>query len=230
MKIKKSLIIEDTEQAKDLLEEFISRLPFFAKPDVCATAESAMLFLAKNSYDIIFLDIELPGLSGIELLQTFQQRYPVVITTSHVDFALESYDLNVVDYLVKPLTFPRFARAVNRVLKSENQHAETQHEIFLKIGRKFQLFKYSEIDYIEADGAYSKVWYENKFVLVNDSISVIQERLPKQTFVRIHKSFIINISKLTAYDYRTVWLKTDKLPIGEVYRKSFQNSITGSSE
>ena len=142
---------------------------------------------------------------------------------------MESYDLNVIDYLVKPYSFQRFMRAVNRALRSDNQQVEQKDELFLKIGRKLQLFKFSEIEYIEADGAYSKIWQNSKFHLVNDNISVIQERLPKHLFVRVHKSFVINLSYLTTYDYRTIWLKDIKIPIGETYQKAFQGAINNVS-
>jgi len=229
MNAKKCLIIEDEPQYQHLLEEYISRLPFFASPEVCSTAESALLLLSKNSFDVIFLDIELPGISGIELLQSFTERYPVIITSSHIGFAVESFDLNVIDYLVKPYSFARFTRAVNRAFLVDKPPAEQSNEIFLKVGRKLQLFKFSEIEYIEADGPYSKVFQKSKFVLVNDNISVIQDRLPKHLFIRIHKSFIINLTFLTAYDYRTIWLNEVKIPIGETYRKSFQGTIDDRS-
>jgi len=229
MKIQKSLIIEDNLEYKEILEEYISRLPFFAAPDVCTSAEHAIRLLSQTSYDIIFLDIALPGLSGIEFLKTFQQKLPVVITTSHLDFALESFDLDIIDYLIKPITYPRFVRAVNRALAAK-VNIVPKKEIFLKTGRKLQLFKYDEIEYIEAEGNYSRVWHSVKFILVNDSISVIQEKLPKESFIRVHKSFIVNISFMTSYDHRTVWLNETKIPIGEIYRKAFQKSIDELSE
>jgi len=225
MNAKKCLIIDDDPQAQRLLEEYISRLPFFAAPQACSTAEDAIQALSKDAFDIIFMDIELPGMSGIELLQSFTDRHPVIISSSHIGFALDSYDLNVIDYLVKPFSFARFTRAVNRAFRQDATPAEQRNELFLKVGRKLQLFKFSEIEYIEADGQYSKVFQKSKFVLVNDTISVIQDRLPKHLFLRVHKSFVVNLTFLTAYDYRTIWLNDIKIPVGETYRKAFQGAI-----
>lgn len=224
MILKRSLIIEGDHNDVAELELFVSRLSFFTVPDIGHSAEDALAFISQSNYDVIFLNLELPGVSGLELLKSLTRPLRVIVTSTQPSYALECYDLNVVDFLIKPISFQRFLRAVNRAVQPYQQR---QDRIFLRIGRKVQLFKYKDVTYMEAEGAYTKIWQKGRFVLVSDPISSIYERLPKDEFVRVHKSFIVNISELTSYDYRTIWLGEVKIPIGDSYRKPFQAYLGG---
>jgi DNA-binding LytR/AlgR family response regulator len=226
--VRQVLIVEDDDASLNILTHYLSHLPFFAEPVFCRNVPEAMAAVAKQAFDLILLDMHLPGLSGIDFLKTLSGRYPVVITTSNPDFAVESYDLNVADYLLKPFTLQRFLRAVGRATSvhlSPNALAEPT-AVFLKIGRKVQRFDYDTIDYVEAYGIYSKVWSNGSVIVVNEAISALESLLPAQQFLRIHKSYIVNLNKMTSYDFRHVWIGSEKVPLGGAsYRTQFQSYL-----
>jgi len=228
MKNYRYLIVEDSPQAVAILQDYLGRLPFFMPAHVCSTVGEAMILINQYAFDLIFLDMELPDQSGLDLLHSFPTRMPVIVTSAHDNFAVDCYDLNVADYLRKPFSIQRFMRSINRALDvqfSLNRFAE-QEGIFLKSGRNVQRFSYDNISYVEALGSYCKVYTYNKVELVNDTISNLDASLPKQWFVRIHKSFIVNVDKITSYSHRQVSIGAMQIPIGAIYRERFQGFLS----
>lgn len=216
-----SLIVEDDTDAVQLLQHFISRLPFFSPSDVVTSGAAALKALIKKEYQLVFLDIHLPDFNGKSLIESLPKRPEIIVTTVSPDFATDFYDLDVADYLVKPFEFPRFLRAVNRALKSTKINpgsVSDDSSIYLKVGRKVQSFAYHSIDYVEAYGIYCKIWTTTGMTVVNEPITVLIERLPDRYFVRVHKSYLIHVEKITSYDHRQIELAKVKIPIGVSYK------------
>lgn len=223
--VRQAMIVEDDEEAVTVLTDFLSQLPFFARPTVCRSVPEAMMALTNGAFDLIFLDMHLSGMSGMDLLKTLSGRHPVIVTTSHPDYAVESFDLNVADYLLKPFTLQRFLRAVGRATNvhlAPNTLTEPA-AAFLKIGRKVRRFDFDAIDFVEAYGIYSKVWSNEQAVVVNETISALETLLPQHQFMRVHKSYLISLNKVVSYDFRHVWVGAEKIPLGgAAYREQFQ--------
>lgn len=218
------LIVEDDDSSTLILMEYLQKLPFLQKPIVCKTAFEALGALKQHHFDMVFLDMHLPDLSGEELLQFFPKRVPTIITTSDPNFAVNCFDFDVADYLMKPFSFLRCVRAVNRALEmqvSDNSVADA-HSIFLKVGRQLKQFHYKDIDYVEAFGIYSKLIGHHQVTVVNETITSLEERLPKRNFARVQKSYIVNVEKIATYDTKYLQLGTTKIPIGLTYRNSLQ--------
>ncbi|MGV3561213.1 LytR/AlgR family response regulator transcription factor [Larkinella arboricola] len=227
MQYRSCLIIEDSGPDADVLKEYIAKTPFFLAPQVCSNILEASTLLQRQHFDLIFLDIKLPGQSGLDLLRLFPKPLPVIVTTAYPEFAVECYDLSVADYLLKPFTFSRFTRALNRALGvqlASNSLTEDKY-IFLKVGHSMQRFDYDAIDYIQAFGTYCKVFINQKVVVVNEIISHLENILPKQKFLRIHKSYLTNLAKINSYNYRSVVVGSAKLPLGASYREKFEGFL-----
>lgn len=228
MKYRHCLIVEDSGPDADVLKEYIAKTPFFMPPKVCSNMLEATSLLQQHHFDLVLLDVKLPGQSGLELLRLFPKPLPVIVTTAYTEFAVECYDLSVADYLLKPFTFGRFTRALNRTLGnnlSSNSLTE-DHYIFLKVGHSMQRFDFDAIDYIQAFGTYCKVFINGRVIVVNEIISHLEALLPKHKFLRIHKSYLLNLSKINSYSYRSVVVGTAKIPLGASYREKFEGFLS----
>lgn len=221
------LVVENTLESSHIIETFLSRLPFFGSPTTCRSAGTALDYLNQQAFDLVFLDMHLPDMPGLDVLRSLPSQSPTVVTSACSTYAADCFDLNVVDYIVKPFSFHRFMRAVNRALKVQvmpNSFTDNQ-SIYLKIGRSIQRFEYGEIDYIEASGVYSKVWRHQKATLVNEPISTLEANLPAQRFLRIHKSYIIALASLNSYTYTSLTVGGIKIPLGASYRPKFDGFL-----
>ncbi|MDF7818309.1 LytTR family DNA-binding domain-containing protein [Runella sp. MFBS21] len=219
------LILEDDATSALLLESFLQQLPLFEKPIICTSAMDALGILQSSPIDLLFLDIHLPDFMGLDLLNMIVTPPPVVITTADPNLAVQSFDYDVADYLLKPLTFPRTVRAINRALsiKITANSITSQNSIFLKAGRQLRRFLFEEIDYIEAFGIYSKLIGHQGTLVVNEPISTLEERLPKRSFARVQKSFIVNLDKVNGFDSKSLFVGSTKIPIGSAYRETLKN-------
>jgi DNA-binding LytR/AlgR family response regulator len=226
MTTRQVLIIEDTASSVTLLKDYLAKLPFFKVAAVCSSYSQSVEFLSNHHVDLIFLDIELSSndginLTGMDLLKTFPVLPPTIITTSHDSFAVESYRIGKAsDYLMKPFDFERFLIAINRAMNLQlvpNRIVDKDF-IFLKMGRNFKRFEFDEIDYLEAYGIYVKVFVNGTVHVVNDTISALAERIDSNRFMRVHKSFIVNINKITGFNHNELHLKNGKVPIGISYK------------
>lgn len=218
-----ALLVDDNAACVAVLRDYLSRLPIFCLPVVARSINEAYSLLIECKFDVVFLDIIQSGGSGREVLDALPRQSPVIVTTSDPSFAAECYDLDVADYLVKPYSFPRFTRAVNRALGvqvSANILADRQ-SVYLKVGRVVQRFDYETIDFVEAYGIYTKIWYNQKAVVVNETISTLENRLPNEQFMRVHKSYIVNLTKVTTYAHANIWIETTKIPVGKLHRTKF---------
>lgn len=218
------LIVEDDTLSASLLSGYLQNIPFLEPPIVCQTGMEALKVLKQMPVDVLFLDMHLPDFSGETLLNMFPKRPPTIITTTDPNFAVAGYDNDVADYLMKPFSFQRCVRALNRAMEmhvSDSSVADSQ-SIFLKVGRQLKQFHFKDIDYVEAFGIYSKLFSNNQVTVVNEAITALEHRLPKRYFSRVQKSYIVNMEKIVGYDTKYIQLGAVKIPIGLAYRDSLQ--------
>ena len=219
------IIIEDEPLAAKVLKDYISEVPFLEFRAHFKDAILATEYLRENKVDLIFLDIHLPKLKGMAFLKTLSNPPSIIITTAYHQYAVEGFDMNVTDYLLKPIELERFLVAVNKVnkhpeeLKSPNEKKESRDYIFLSIQKKKVRILFSEILYIESQREYVRIVTAKKDFLSKISTSEIEELLPKEQFLRIHRSFIISISKIDSYNFEEVEIGGHSIPIGRGYRE-----------
>lgn len=223
------IIIEDELPASILLEMHIAQLDFLILKGKFMSANSAHHMLKTQKIDLIFLDINLPGKSGIELASSLPNDIGVIFTTANPKYAIEGFELEVVDYLLKPISFERFSKSIDKycriqksnlaILHSEEQESETPF-IFIKCDRKMLKLFLGEIDYFESQGNYLLIYSGTNCYKTYRSIKEMEEKLPKGIFLRIHRSFLIAIKKVKQFNRRSVIIQNKELPIGRLYVKS----------
>lgn len=225
----KCIIIEDEPLATKILSDYISQVPFL---ELQATFKDAILatdWLREHTTDLMFLDIHLPKLKGMAFLKTLINPPAVIITTAYHQYALEGFDLNVKDYLLKPFEFERFLVAVNKVRTSEKEKqvhtesVEAKDFIFLNVQKKKVKILFSEIVYIESQREYIKIVTTKKEYVSKMSTHEIEELLPFNLFKRIHRSFIVSLSKIESYTAEAVEVNGVSIPIGRGYKDIIEN-------
>ncbi|HEU4904253.1 MAG TPA: LytTR family DNA-binding domain-containing protein [Flavisolibacter sp.] len=230
------LIVDDEQHAIDILTHYISQTPFLHLVATTTNPIEALQIVNEQKIDLLFLDIQMPELSGIDLVRAIHGKAKVILTTAYSEFALESYELDVVDYLLKPVRFPRFLQAVQKASKEVPEAAKEQHAteveddyIFVKTESKGKLLKINlaDIDYIEGMKNYVAIHCGDKKTLVYTSMKELEERLPQKGFLRVHKSFIIPIAKITGIEGNLLRLKNvnSEVLIGENYKADLMEII-----
>lgn len=236
------LIVDDEPLAHEVILKYTEDLPFLETVGQCYLATEALSFLGTHQVDLIFLDIRMPKLSGLDFLRTLQHRPLVIITSAYEEHALESYDLEVCDYLLKPFRFDRFLKAANRALavftlrQQQNLPApvvpaiasQEPGSIYIKSDKKLVQLSLVGIWYLESLGNYVKIWNEQKYLLTPRTLSSFESQLPAEQFVRIHKSFILNKRFVNYIDGNIIRLKNGReLPLGKNYRHVVKQLIQG---
>lgn len=215
----KCIIVEDEPLAAKLLADYISQVPFLKLQSKFKDALTAAEYLRENDVDLIFLDINLPKLKGMAFLKTLTDPPAVIITTAYHQYAVEGFNLNVTDYLLKPFEFDRFLTAVNKVTSDGvKQNSESKDYIFLNIQKKKVKILFSELVYIESQREYVKLVTMKRSYLSKMSTHEIENLLPADQFRRIHRSFIISLNKIDSYTAETVEVNGLSIPIGRDYR------------
>ena len=216
------IIIEDELPAQNILKSYLRKVPDITLLKTFQTALSANDYLKNNTVDVVFLDINLPDISGLDFIKTVKNPPKIIITTAYPDYAVSSFELEtIVDYLVKPYSFDRFLKAITKVEKRlNNQERVKEDVIFLNIDKTIHKLYLSSILYLESDRNYVNFYTEDKKFTIIDSLKNKKELLEESVFVQIHKSFIINIDKIDKYTSSTVFIKNNKLPIGRTYKKN----------
>jgi len=232
MKTLKCIIADDEPIARQIVANYCDAIPHLEIVAQCKNAFEVLEVLQNEAIDLLFLDINMPKLSGLSLLKTLQQRPAVIITTAYSEYAIEGFELNVTDYLLKPFSLERFLQAISKVKNTKSlvqevtlsKTEEKQKFIFVKSDKKLLKLNFDAVNYIEAYGNYIKI-YTDKMILVSETLSHFLEKLPNQ-FLRVHKSFIINFEKLKLIDGNRIVLQNNsKLPIGKSYRKDVLEKI-----
>jgi two-component system, LytTR family, response regulator len=213
------IIVEDEPLAVKILTEYIKQVPYV---DLQATFKDALLasdFLRDNEIDVIFLDIHLPGLKGIDFLKTLSDRPAVILTTAYHEYAVEGFNLNVTDYLLKPFEFERFLTAIGKVKTGKIKAVvDARDFLFITVQKKKVKLMFDEILYVESQREYVKVVTTKRQYLTKMSTNEIESTLPAELFKRIHRSFIVSVRKIDSYNADTVELGGIPIPIGRGYR------------
>ncbi len=219
------LLVDDEPLAIKLLQNHIAQLGDIEVIGACPNAVKALNFLKQHTVDLLFLDIQMPCLSGIDLLKTVRSPPKVIFMTAFPDYALDGYDLDVIDYLLKPITFDRFFRGVERYRRAV-EHVEpiipsitTDRFIFIKSGYKQVKIELSEILFIESIKDYIKVRTYQKDIVARYKISEIEAEFGSRGFLRVHRSFVVNLSRVTAFSPQVVEMGELSVPIGESYKE-----------
>jgi len=223
----KYIIIDDEPLAHEIIEEFCNMLPHLQLEKNCYNAIEALQFLNHNTVDFMFLDINMPKLKGLDFLKTLTHPPKTIITTAYKEHALEGFELNVTDYLLKPFSFDRLVKAVNKateaqvkptVIKAISNSEEVGTRFFLKGDKKHHQIDTSAILFIEAYGNYTKVYLTDEMIVSHEKISAFEALLSEHNFLRVHKSFIVAIDKIKLIEGNRIFIKEHKIPIGQTYK------------
>ncbi|WP_033958487.1 LytR/AlgR family response regulator transcription factor [Psychroserpens jangbogonensis] len=225
----KYIIIDDEPLAHEIIEEFCSMLPHLHLEKNCYNAIEAMQFLNENTVDFMFLDINMPKLTGLDFLKTLSKPPKAIITTAYKEHALEGFELNVVDYILKPFSFDRLVKAVNKVSESQTTKtiikdvsgsADNSTRFFIKGDKKHHQIDLSDLLYIEAYGNYTKLFLKDEMIVSHEKISHYESILASADFLRVHKSFIVAIDKIKFIEGNRILINEHKIPIGQTYKSN----------
>ena len=221
----KCLIVDDEPLARKLLESHLDKVSGLSLVASCPDALDALEILRQQKIDLLFLDVQMPEISGIDFLKVLQEPPKVILTTAFREFALEAFDLDVVDYLLKPISFQRFLKGVNRYLQTSPHTAVSDHAILhddvllVRVDRKMVRLRPDEIFYIESLKDYVKIHTEKKVLVTKNSLSAMEEDLQDRRFIRIHRSFLVALDKIEAFNNEFVEIKNQQLPYGRTYKE-----------
>jgi DNA-binding LytR/AlgR family response regulator len=229
----KCIIVDDEPLARDVIRRYIQKVPTLVLLGEFGNAIEATIFLQENTVDVIFLDIRMPQLNGTDFVRSLRNVPKIIFTTAHKEYAHEGFELDVTDYLLKPIRFDRFLRAVNKafpqrpvdnlvihpVIAEESRPALSF--IYLRVERKMIKVFLDDILYIESDKDYVKVFTDKSYILTRQTIASVEAMLSESLFTRIHRSYIISLNKIKSFTADTVEIGDKELPVGKLYRNSF---------
>jgi DNA-binding LytR/AlgR family response regulator len=228
------LIIEDEKPASDLIKDYVGTIPGLKLIAVCEDVMSATQILSEQQVDIIFLDINLPKINGIDFIKTIHKKYHVIITTAYDNYAIQGFELDVTDYLLKPISFERFLKAVNKVMSLIKGEAQvSQNEVgsdyfFVKSDNKYEKIAMQEILYVEALQNYIIIHCTDKKVITYSSLKGIESYLSAKEFLRVQKSFIVSVAKIDRIDGDDVVIGKTLIPISRSLKEDVMNSIVNN--
>jgi len=240
------LIVDDEPPARDILRRYISEMPMLELAGECANAMEALSLLQQRSVDLVFLDICMPQLKGTDFVKALKHPPQVIFTTAHSDYALEGYELDVVDYLLKPIQFDRFVKAVSKAAggsggfggsggagsqagPSGAAGAVTGGKdpfVYFRMDRKMVKVMLQDILYVESMKDYVKVHTSDGVIITKQSITSVEAMLPEQAFVRTHRSFIVSIGKIRSYTHELVEIEKVEIPIGKLFRQGVRKVLS----
>ena len=224
------IIVDDEPVAREILEDYVARTNGLNLVASCDSALEAFTVINTHHVELIFLDINMPEISGLSFAKSMSRKYKIIFTTAYREYAVDGFDLNAVDYLLKPISFERFLQGINKFFEESSAsltgqtsetHVETEDSIFVRSDRKMVKINFKDIVYIESLSDYIKIHIEGRKTLVTrDTISNIEARLPANDFIRIHRSFIVSTQKIETYTSDTIGIGRHELPISRSYRDS----------
>ena len=221
-KIYNCLIVEDEPLSQEILESYLQECPQLKLHAICNDALEANQILLKGHIDLLFLDINMPKMNGIEWLKSLEHAPKVIFTTAYPEYAVEGFDLNALDYLLKPFSFERFLRSINKFLslqdKVDVKMENPEETILVKSNKKTYPVKISDLNFIESEGDYLKLHRDNDCLVIHDTLKNFQTKLPSNNFLRIHRSFIINIRKIDYLEGNQACIAKQMVPIANTYR------------
>lgn len=238
----KVLIVDDEYHARKLLSEYVSKIPFLELAGIGANVFEAMNILQKGKMDILLLDIQMPEITGLEFARSLRNPPSVIFTTAYSEYAVESYELDVADYLLKPIAFPRFLQAINKVIERRGsdtsvnqpviraditQEKAIEDSIVIKSGYKLYKINHSDLLYIEGQREYVTFHTVKQRITTLSSLKDLEEKLPFGLFIRIHKSYIVSIRNIELIEKNLLQIAGKKLPIGGSYKDALMKVFEG---
>lgn len=230
----KCLLVDDEPAAHYVLQHYIGQVDQLELVGNCYDAREAINVLHRQPVDLLFLDINMPQISGLQLLQTLAHPPRVILTTAYSEFALESYDYNVVDYLLKPIEFARFLKAVDKLIvaaETERQpvvpEPPSNQSILVKVDADWVRIFYESLEYVQSWGNYVKLFTAQHMYLASMTMTEIERRLPASQFIRIHKSYLVPLHKISRLSGNEVLIGTSTLPVGLTYRRELVERLKG---
>jgi DNA-binding LytR/AlgR family response regulator len=229
------LAVDDEPPALEVLKKYIASVQSLELAGACIDAVEALNFLQEHPVNLLFLDIQMPQLLGTDFIRTLKNPPKVIFTTAFRKYAIEGFELDAVDYLLKPISFDRFLKAVNKVMQVQGsdvkqeapsaKNVDSNDYISFRSDRRMIKVALTDILYIESIKDYIKVFTSSGTIVTKQSISSIEEILPKDMFVRIHRSFIVGLNKVKSYSSELVWLGKTELPISRMYRREVEKML-----
>ncbi len=227
MQLYNCIIIEDEPLAAEVLQDYINDIPFLVLKNIHSNAISALRDLQTNQIDLVFLDINLPKLKGIDFIKTLKDAPHIIITTAYHEYAIEGYELNIIDYLLKPIEFNRFLKAVNKLktiasprdISAQVFKPESKDYLFVQADRRKVKLFFNDILYIESLKEYVRIITKNKILVTKFQLGQIEEYLAKEDFIRIHRSYIIAKNEIDSYTSTEVEIRGKIIPIGRSYKE-----------
>ena len=224
----KYLIIDDEYIAHDIIKGYCDLLPNMQLMKNCYDALEAIEYLNNNNVDLIFLDLNMPKLKGFEFLKTLSSQPKVIVTTAYKEFALEGYELNISDYLLKPFSFERFLKGINKAVSTSNKTTQSvilekdarSNSIFLRSNNKYIQVTINTIQYIEAAGNYTKVLTSKETITIREKISDVLELLNDINFIQVHKSFVVSKKHIQSIEGNRIFISENVIPIGKMYKRN----------
>lgn len=230
----KCIIVDDEPMARDVIRRYVEKVPTLRLSGEFGNAIDASVFLQEHHVDIIFLDIRMPQLSGTDFVRSLRTIPKIIFTTAHKEYAHEGYELDVIDYLLKPIRFDRFLKAVHKAFPKKEQDEQMEvytaplHEtkavdsfIYVRVDRKMVKIILDDILYIESDKDYVKLFTDKGFVITRQTIASVEAMLSEKEFVRIHRSYIVSMNKVKSFTHEVVEVANKELPVGKLYRNNF---------
>src|SRR5688572_156899 len=221
------IIVDDEEMSRNAMKHLVEQIGYLQLVKVCHDSSEAIETLKKNKIDLVFLDIEMPGMSGIELIQSLETRPLIILTTSHKEYALDAFEYNVVDYLVKPVNEPRFKKAVEKAQEFFDSSQDVKitpaekEYFFIKHNSVLTKVLLKDILWIEALGDYITINTVNKKYVLHLTLKAIEGKLPPDKFVRVHRSYIAAIDNISAVEDTTISISNKLIPVGALYKDNF---------
>ncbi|WP_217604055.1 LytTR family DNA-binding domain-containing protein [Chitinophaga sp. GbtcB8] len=232
----KCIAVDDEPLALEIITDFARKVPFLSLVQTFENAAEAMRFLQDEKVDLVFLDIKMPDINGIQFLKSLKHPPLVIFTTAYGEYALDGFDLDVVDYLLKPIPFDRFLRAATKAQEymtvSQQKNGDNGHVndyIFIKTEYKIIKINLEDILFIEALKDYTKIYTPYQPVLTLRSLKSFESRLPADKFIRVHRSYLVSLNKINSVEKNTVMIANQSIPISDGYRERFYEVITRNS-
>jgi DNA-binding LytR/AlgR family response regulator len=228
------LIIDDEPPAREIIRRYIEQVPTLQLAGECANAVQAFSLLQQQPVDLMFLDIRMPQLNGNDFLKTLKNPPKVIFTTAYSEYALEGYELDVVDYLMKPIPFDRFLKAVNKVYEQTNVKAEipaiaedkkSESFVYFRADRKMVKVMLQDIFYIESMKDYVKVFTAGGMIITKQSISSVEAMLPEKEFIRSHRSYIVSARHIKSFTSELIEIHNTEIPIGKLFRNEVMKTL-----
>lgn len=225
---KKCIIVDDEPAAHYVLVNYINQNPLLVLSHQCYNAIEALNVLRSNTVDLMFLDIDMPEISGLELLQTLKNIPRTILTTAYSEFALESYEYGVIDYLLKPIYYPRFVKSIERFLAMDpvEKPGVASGSITIKVDSMVIELPVADILYAQSYGNYVKIFTPDKSHLASITTNQLENLLPQDHFVRVHKSYIVAVGKIAQVERDNILLNNEKIPVGITYRRNLSKFLS----